>query len=92
MNGPEGLACAGATVWMSPTDNNPWGSRQARTDANGDYLLKNAVAGAYKLHASRSTSARGNPFSAVVDMRNSEIEISLVDGEVYEQDIHMGSQ
>jgi len=88
--GPDGLACAGATVWMSPTDNNPWGSRQARTDANGDYLLKNAVAGTYKLHASRSASSRGNPFSAVVDMRNSEIEISLVDNEVYEQDIHMG--
>jgi len=88
--GPDNTPSAGATIWMSPTDNNPWGSRQARTDANGDYVLRNAVAGTYKLHASRSASSRGNPFSAVVDMRNSEIEISLVNGEVYDQDIHMG--
>jgi len=93
--GPDNVAEAGATVWMSPTDNNPWGSRQARTDANGNFVLKPADAGVYKLHASRATSSQGNPFSAVVDMRNSEIEISLIEGEVYEQDIYMapkGSQ
>lgn len=89
--GPDGLPAPGATVYMSPTDNDPWGSRQARTDANGTYVIKNAFAGTYKLHASRPTGGRGNPFAAVVDMRNSEIEISVNDGQEYEFDLHMAS-
>ena len=90
--GPEGELSAGAEVWLSPTDTNPWGQIQSRTDANGTFVMQNVKAGDYKLHASRPAGVRGHPFAPVVDMRNSEIEVSVEDGQEYSFELYMSNR
>lgn len=87
--GPEGERSPGARVLMSPVDNNVWNNLQGRSDANGRFVLKNAKPGTYKLSASRDPGARGNPFEPIIDMRNSEQEITVADGGVYDFELYL---
>ena len=90
--GPDGEVAPGAQVLMNPIDNNHWGSLYGRTDAHGRFFLKNAKPGTYKLTASRPVGAHGNPFESIIDMRASEIEITVADGAAYEYDLYMASR
>ena len=90
--GRDGEPAAGASVMMNPISNDIWNSLEARCDANGRFLLRNALPGDYKLSASNPVRATGNPFEPIADLRNSEIEITVVEGMEYEYDLYMGSR
>ncbi len=88
--GPEGETIAGATVVLTPSDNDLWSGRNGRTDANGHYVLRNAKPGTYKLYASRPVGTASNPFAPAIDMNQSSVEITVADGGTYDQDLHLG--
>jgi hypothetical protein len=80
------------SVFLRPTNGDPGRSLTTRSDANGHFLLKNVSPGIYKLSATRPHGdSGGSPFDAILDMRNSEVEITLADGQEYTQDLYMGS-
>ena len=81
----------GADVQLNPTDPNLMnGGRTTRTDATGRYKIENAQPGSYLLAATRPNASVGNPFEIIGDLRQSQIEISIEDGGVYEFELHMG--
>ena len=85
-----GEPLSGATVLLNPSDNSRmWGSRRARTDISGRFSITNAEAGEYKLNAARPASAHNNPFGPVVDMRNSEITVTVDDGGEYDFELRL---
>ena len=76
----------------SAADGNFGRNKTARTDAHGRYEFKNAAEGEYKISAARPASVlQDNPFSAIVDMRNSESNIALVDGQELRHDLFLGT-
>jgi hypothetical protein len=79
----------GASVQLAPLDESVQGQgpRMARTDATGRYVIVNARPGTYRLTATRPSSGSSNPFEAIADMRQSEIEITIVDGGQHEFDL-----
>ena len=85
----DGRPVKGCNVSLSRQDNRMWGNVQGRTDAQGRFELRNAPAGEYKLAASRPRSGSDNPFITILDMKNSEIELSVVDGQTVEQNLHL---
>ncbi len=87
--GPTGDPIAGANVVLRSVEPNDYSAYDTRTNANGLYTLRNAKAGMYKLSASRPPNANSNPFEAVVDINNSEIEIAVVDGGHHEHDLSL---
>jgi len=90
VHGKDGRVAPGANVMLTPVDNNlMWSNRKARADASGSYVVENAQAGTYKLSASRPDSNAASPFDAVVEMRQSEIEITIEDGGEYAFDLFM---
>ena len=90
--GPTGDPLAGANVVMRSTEPNSFISYDGRTDAHGLFTLRNAQAGNYKLSASRPPGASSNPFEAVVDINNSEIEVAIVDGGVHEHNLRLAGR
>jgi len=87
--GPDGDPLAGANVVMRSTAPDDYSAYDARTNANGAYTLRNAKAGTYRLSASRPPNASSNPFEAVVDINNSEVEIAITDGGRVEQNLSL---
>lgn len=88
--GPDGEPIPGANVVMHHADPGLMMSYSARTDAQGRYRLKNARPGDYKLSASRPMGPNSNPFAPVVDLRHSEIEVSVADGQDYDFQLTLG--
>lgn len=87
----DGRPAAGLNVYLRPTNGDIGKSGQTRTDANGRYMLRNVAAGTYKLSAARpQNQLGGSPFDAILDMKNSEVELGFADGQEYSQDIYMG--
>jgi protocatechuate 3,4-dioxygenase beta subunit len=90
VHGLDGRVAAGAKVMLTPVDNNQlWSHRTSRADASGRYTIENAQPGTYKLAAARPDQNSGSPFDVVVDMRQSEIEITIDDGGQYEFDLFL---
>lgn len=87
--GPDGRPLPGCTVTMSRVDNAMWGSMRARTDANGRFQLRNATPGQYKLSASRPNEAHENPFLKILDMKNTEVLVTVAEGQDLEQDLYI---
>ncbi len=77
---------ANAQVTMQPSTNDYFGGPPpTRTDANGRYVIRNIRGGEYALSAQRPTENTGaNPFSPVIDMNHSKIDVEVVDGGVYD--------
>ncbi len=89
--GKDGRIAPGASVSLVPVDNNLlWSHKNSRADATGTYVIDNAQAGNYKLSASRPDQNSASPFDTVIDLRQSEIEITIEDGAQYEFDLYMG--
>lgn len=89
--GRDGAIQPGATVQLTPEDPNQlYGNRTTRADATGRFVIENAQPGTYQLSATRPNQGGGNPFEAIGDMRQSQIEVSIEDGGRYEFDLHMG--
>jgi hypothetical protein len=90
--GSDRAILPGASVQLTPADPSQLqGHRQARADASGRYVFENTRPGTYQLSASRPNSASGNPFEAIGDMRLSQIEVSIEDGQRYDLDLRLGS-
>lgn len=79
----------GASVQLAPVEPNAEGHRTARADGTGRYVIENARPGTYRLSATRPSSGSSNPFEAIADIRQSEIEISIEDGGRHEFDLHV---
>ena len=88
--GPDGREVSGAKVHLIPSDERGLMTLEGRTDANGQFVIENAKPGNYKLSAARPQGALDNPFSAIVDLRNSELEVTVLDGGDYEFELNMG--
>ena len=79
----------GASVQLAPAESNAEGHRSARADGSGRFVIENARPGTYRLSATRPSSGSSNPFEAIADIRQSEIEISIEDGGRHEFDLHI---
>jgi protocatechuate 3,4-dioxygenase beta subunit len=92
VHGLEGKPVPGATVQLTPADANQMhGNRTARTDATGRFWIGHAQPGCYQLSAVRPPHLRsGDPFEAIGDMRRSQKEVVLKEGESYELDLELG--
>jgi len=89
----EGDPVPGAQISMRPTNNDYFGSYQARSDANGRYVIRNARGGEYMISASRPQTSGSNPFAPVIDIQHSEREVNIVDGGSYDQlDLRLPAQ
>jgi len=88
--GPDKKPMPGSSVQLSPADQSYEGSRSARADGNGRYQIPNVRPGTYQLSATRPNSGSGNPFEAIGDMRQSQIEVSIEDGRSYDFDLKIG--
>jgi hypothetical protein len=79
----------GASVQLSPVEPNGEGNRTVRADGTGRFMIENARPGTYRLSATRPSSGSSNPFEAIADIRQSEVEISIEDGGRHEFDLHV---
>jgi len=79
----------GASVQLAPLEESVpgQGPRTARADATGRFVIESALPGTYRLSATRPSSGSSNPFEAIADIRQSEIEITVVDGGRHEFDL-----
>lgn len=83
--GNRNTSCSNALVSLHPLNGAPW-DYQMRSDANGRYRIENAPPGRYRLWAGREH--QGN-LQVVLDMRRSEKDVWLEDGQRYELDLHV---
>ncbi len=90
--GANGEPAAGCTVSLTSTSGKLWSNIQARSDASGRFELRNAPSGDYRLAASRPRDGQENPFMSILDMKNSEVQISLADGQRFEQNLYLAPQ
>lgn len=79
----------GASVQLAPVEPNSEGHRSVRADATGRFVIENARPGTYRLSATRPSSGSSNPFEAIADIRQSEMEITVEDGGRHEFDLHI---
>jgi hypothetical protein len=85
----DGSVAAGVNVTMTPADGSSAQGLRARSNGTGDFLFDNAAPGSYKLAASRVPTGRGSPFDTIIDIKNSEIDITLADGQELVQDLRL---
>ena len=56
-----------------------------------DFEIANVVEGNYTIHAMRPQGAgAANPFGGIIDMKNSEVELTLVENGEYVQNLYLG--
>ena len=86
-----GQPLRGAQVQVNSVDN-PGRTRSVRTNSSGRFTVKNVAEGNYKVSAMRAqpTGGDANPFFGIIDMKNSEVQLTLVEGGEYAQDLHLG--
>ena len=93
VHGPDGEITPGASVQLYSVDNTEiWSNLKTRADASGYFAISNVQAGTYKLAASRSNQNNASPFVGIVDLHNSEIEITVEDGGQYDFDLYLGAR
>jgi hypothetical protein len=86
----NGGRAIGATVSLHPaTPGIGVRSYDARTNSEGRYTFTAVAPGEYKLSAARQAQ-EANPFGIVIDMKQSEVAISLIDQREYTQDLYLG--
>jgi len=86
----NGESAAHAFVGLRPMDNQQLhNSAKVRSDADGRFVLTNVAPGQYQLSC-RSATKTG--FGAAVDSQKSMVEIDVVDGGEYVQDLHIGGR
>lgn len=90
--GTDGNPAPGFDVNMARTDNRVWANLTARTDTQGRFTIQAASPGEYKLSASRPRGADNNPFEKILDMKNSEVLLTLVEGQQIVQDLWLAGE
>jgi hypothetical protein len=87
----DGSRCVGANVSLHPTDGALSRNYEARTNSEGKYSFTNLAPGAYTVSAARP--AKGdNPFGVIIDMKNTEVQIVLIDQRDYTQDFNLRNE
>ena len=62
-----------------------------RSDSEGRYVLTNVQAGNYRLSAVGPGSGQaGNPFGPIIDMKKSEVQVSVFEGREITQNLNLG--
>jgi protocatechuate 3,4-dioxygenase beta subunit len=90
---PDGSRAVGATVSMHPTTPGLGGrSYETRTNSEGRYKFTTVAPENYKLSAARQAQDASNPFGVIVDMKQSEKELPVIDQKEYTQDLYLGSE
>ena len=85
--GEAGRPLAGAKISLIGASMYP-GS--PRSDAEGRYVLTNVQAGNYRLSAvSPGSGAAGNPFGPIIDMKKSEVQVTIFEGREINQDLSL---
>jgi hypothetical protein len=66
---------------------------QARTDQEGRYVIEHVKPGLYRLSAQRSSGAPGggDPFDDIVEQQNSEQQVQVIEGQVVDRDLQLGT-
>ncbi|MFT5080625.1 MAG: protocatechuate 3,4-dioxygenase beta subunit [Gammaproteobacteria bacterium] len=62
-----------------------------RSDSEGRFVLINVQPGNYRLSAvGPGSGSAGNPFGPIIDMKKSEVQISIFEGREINQDLNLG--
>lgn len=66
---------------------------KGRTNSDGRYELRNVAEGTYRITATRGGGGAGggNPFEKILDMKNSETTVTVIDGQETVQDLYIGA-
>ncbi len=81
---------AGANVTIANRDHSvEMINIQSQSDPNGRYLIANVPEGEYTLTASRPHRA-DSPFTIILDIKNSEVVVSVSAGRELSQDLYLG--
>jgi hypothetical protein len=87
--GPSGAPLASARISLTGRMHFPG---VVRSDAEGRFVLKNVQAGTWQLSAVRAASeSEGNPFGPIIDMKKSEVTISVADGQDVVRNLSIGN-
>lgn len=82
--GAGGQPLAGATVQLRGTGDEPH-NYPARTDADGRYRVEHVAPGSYLIYAQR-TGDPNNPFLGATDMKKTQRNIVISEGQSYSED------
>ncbi len=69
----------------------PTQTYRGMTDARGRYEFRNVAEGSYRLTATRGGGQNGNPFEKIIDMKNSETTVTMIEGQETVQDLYLGN-
>lgn len=87
--GKDGEPLAGAAVTIRGSlGDGPPRNYTAMTGGDGRYLIRRIAGGAYQINA--HGGAGGDVFGQIIDMKNSEVAINVVEGQEYTQDLYLG--
>jgi hypothetical protein len=60
---------------------------ESKSGADGGFRFANVLPGTYRILATRRSSNANNPFEALLEAKNSERQVTLIEGEVVTQDL-----
>ena len=87
----SGEPAANVRVSLKPLDEGQmFHGASSRSDAEGRFLLSNIAAGRYALSCASAPKPGVSPLMSVVDMEKSKVEIEILNGEEYLQDLYLG--
>lgn len=87
--GPSGAPMANARISLTGRINFP---NTVRSDSEGRFIIKNVQAGTWQLAAVRAESeSAGNPFGPIIDMKKSEVTITVADGQEINRNLTIGN-
>ncbi|MFO1009701.1 MAG: carboxypeptidase-like regulatory domain-containing protein [Planctomycetota bacterium] len=78
---PSGKPFAGGRVQLDILEGDRPRTYRAKSAGDGTYTISNIVAGRYRLSGSSAGDGGGNPFEDLRDMKNSERQITVSDGD-----------
>ncbi len=79
----------GAVVQLIPMTQADFLNLETRTGTDGRYVIPNVLPGPYRLSATRPQNEE-NPFRIISDMRNSQIEMTVIGGQKHANDLTLG--
>jgi hypothetical protein len=84
-----GKPLSGGSITLQPLDGDNPKTYSTKSAADGRFEIRNAPAGRYKLTGSRGNSGDMNPFSDLVDLKNSEVQIIVAENDITRQDLRL---
>jgi protocatechuate 3,4-dioxygenase beta subunit len=84
-----GKPLSGGTVTLRITAGDVAREYSTRSGADGRYEIGSVAPGRYAISAMRPGGGDGNPFEQIVDVRDTEINLTVEEGQVTTQDLHL---